>query len=566
LLLDRVQNSALRFTDGDEEIILKLGSGFAPGDAWVAELFNEVMAPCLAAWGDSALELCIQGKLQWVDSDGDACAGDFDCSRACYADDLSRIIMGDGFGHLCLNVSVSDCALNVALGPRGFNQNKDKQVALPYICGTGAHARYHTLHSVGRMANAVVESSTKWLGYIAHYAGVHNAEVEARLNAARKNCAKLKGFWHHGPRRFASTVFQSAVCSTAWSGLESLIVGKSTEKKIDQTLCSLARPLFKGAACKKILTLAGTKFEALSNTHVWHKIRAAPASVELQIARLRLWQRILRHRDRCLSLWTALVGSFEWDPFDQFESDGKLVTVACQACQKNRTEAITAPCKHSANPWLRHFYYDLVALRDHDDLAFVADLACDNFKEFLLDCRVHKEFLDLKLDVLRSPYLTSNVPPPGYKSCTETPCDPDKPFVCGLRLDNGIPCGEAFATKLGLVMHQIRSKNKGTNHGDRALSRITIIDNQCPVCLHVFCSKYGAQCHLTRSMFHGKCSGNGNPTAKLQCSKQTTCQICEVDYLHPSRLKVHFRLWHLQGIITNQSSEILLDSSSSDNG
>ena len=562
LLLDRVQNSALCFTDGEEHTVLKLGSGFAPGDAWVAELFNEVMSPCLQDWSESAPELEIDGQLQWVDVDGDLCSGTFDCSRACYADDLSRIIMGEGFGHLCLNVAVSDSALNVALRPKGFSQNKDKQVALPYICGTGSHLRYHTLHAVGRMANASVEASTKWLGYLAHFAGVHNAEIDARISAAKRNCAKLKGFWHHGPRRFASTVFQSAVCSAAWAGLDALIVGKTTEKKIDQTLCALARPLFKGAACKKILTLAGTKFEALSNTHVWHKIRAAPASVELQIARLRLWQRILRHRDQCLSLWTALVGSFEWDPHAQFEADGKLVTVACQTCQKNRTDAITAPCKHSANPWLRHFFYDLVALRDHDDLAHVADLASNNFKEFLLDCRVHKEFLELKLDVLRSPYLTKSVPPPGYKACTETPCDPDKPFVCGLRLDDGTPCGEAFATKLGLVMHQVRSKNKGNNHGARALSRITIIDNQCPVCLHVFSTKYGAQCHLTRSVQNGQCFGLGNPTAKLCVAKQTNCPICEVDYLHPSRLKVHFRLWHLQGILSNKVSDICLESSS----
>jgi len=566
LLLDRVQNSALRFSDGEEHIVLSLGSGFAPGDAWVAELFNEVMSPCLKDWEEAAPELAIQGNLQWIDSDGDVCAGAFDSSRACYADDLSRVVMGEGFGHLCFNVALSDTSLNVSLWPRGFSQNQDKQVALPYICGTNSHARYHTLFSVGKMANASIEATTKWLGYMAHYAGVHNAEVEARICAAKRNCSKLKGFWHHGPRRFACTVFQSAVCSAAKAGLEALIVGKTTERKLDQTLCSLARPLFKGAACKKVLTLAGTKFEAVSNQHVWHKIKSAPTSVELQIARLRLWQRILRHRDNCHSLWTALVGTFEWDPFDQFEADGKLVTVACQACQKNRTDAITAPCKHSANPWLRHFYYDLLALRDHDDLEHIADLARENFKEFLLDCRVHKEFLELKLDVLRSPFLTRNIPPPGYKGCTDTPCDPDKPFVCGLRLDCGSPCGEAFCTKLGLVMHQIRSKNKGNNHGARALSRITIIDNQCPVCLHVFSTRYGAQCHLTRSVQHGLCSGRGNPVAKLCKSKISMCPICEVDYIHPSRLKVHFRLWHLQGVSSNKCSDIQLESSSSDNG
>jgi len=53
------------------------------------------------------------------------------------------------------------------------------------------------------------------------------------------------------------------------------------------------------------------------------------------------------------------VGSFDWDHFDQFAVDGKLVIAACQVCQSNRSEDITSPCKHSANPWLRQFDLDV---------------------------------------------------------------------------------------------------------------------------------------------------------------------------------------------------------------
>jgi len=562
LLLDRVSCSALKFTEDQESLVLCIGSGFAPGDAWVAELFNEVMAPCLSSWNENAPELAIEGQLEWIDSDGDLARGEFDCSRACYADDLSRVVMGWGFGNLCLNVAVSNSALNLALWPLGFRQNQDKQVALPYICGRGTHSRLTTLYSVGTMASAKVLSAAKWLGYMAHFAGNHNAELEKRLSAARRNFAKLKGFWHMGPRKFVSTVFQSAVCSTARSGLEALIAGKTMEKRIDNMLCSLARPLFKGHACKKIVTLAGTKYEALSNEHVWHRIRVAPTCVELRISRLRLWQRMLRYRESLCSLWTVLVGSFDWDHFEQFEVDGKLVIAACHACQRNRSEDITSPCKHSANPWLRQFFFDLLALTNHEGFEHLAEQASLNFKDFLLNPKTHEEFLMAKFDALRSPYLTRNVPPPGCFRVTETPLDPEKPFVCRLRLDSGQMCNEAFTTRLGLTMHQIKSKTLGANHGHRALARAAVLDNKCPVCELVFSSRFGAQGHLVRSIAQGKCNGRGNPTAKHIGTKQTCCPLCDMQCDSVPRLKTHIRLFHLQEVATSSNCEINLDSSS----
>ena len=531
LLVDRLQNISLVFGQPGDQIRLGIGRGFPPGDSWVAELFLEIHNPCVEAWIASSPELAINGDLHWIDSDGDRAEGSFGAGVTTYADDAARSFICLSWSFFFRRTRDSEKAHDNAMLPTGFSQNYDKQHLVPFCLGTGSKKLMRRLFRQ-KICNAEVVSSERWLGFITSFASHNWAEIYSRKNAVIRNFKRFGNFWHKGPYKLIKICFRSLVLGCALAGLESMVLSKSELRVLEVQVLRLARSLLRGKAGGKATDGDGaTTYSAMPDVEIYRWLGSAPLATELQIGRLRMWQRIMRAREDLSCLHMVLYGNLDFDVHDCFQVSG-------------------APVPHEkfgAVPWLRLFYHDLLSLDRFDDLAIISDTVRTNFELFIRDPQVHSIFLEADFQVLRARTLSVQIPPPGLSSVVP-PSAPlvseDREWLCILQCGDGTVCDYKATSLQKLVQHQVQSTTLGGEHGVTDFVSKCVLDNVCFVCKGIFASKLTCTRHVQSSQRRGFCITRPSAGNEPKLSSETTCPVCQADFPNNDRLKRHLRTVH----------------------
>lgn len=465
------------------------------GDGPSAELFLEPYHPQLDKWLQSTQ---INDPQRFLVATCEILFGsdEQDLSLSSYADDVSRITLGRDPQDMRLALEVGNSSLDRWLWEIDLVQNVGKQEHVVFFGGQGSASNYRTVYETSFLPGKTTPSA-RYLGARAHYAGRTQDEIDARLQAAKQNWARMAHFWHRSfsSKRGKVLVYTALVHSALLSGLETLVLEQSKYKQLNTMVLRHGRRLMQGEGCSKQVLEDGTvKHVACKSKTVWKWLRLCPCELELQIRRLVWYQQLARdiYKHKCILM--AIFGRFGFESRDTIDSAGRILP--------------------SANPWAQQFSTDIQEGLGKIDagrglLDWVQDRVVLVFTEF------RPEFLAIDMCEIRGTFDPVCIPPPEWvdpdlpavHSASEV-SEMDLPFVCDRTCADGTPCLQAFPTFRALSAH--KSSTKGGSHDDISPIAILAITNACPFCKHVFSSTQSARNHISRSIKEGHCSGSGS--------------------------------------------------------
>ena len=507
----RHKQALVRVSDGCQHADFCPGSGTMQGDGPSAELFLEPYHPQLDLWAN---DVALNDPRRYLVATCRILFGEDeqDLSMATFADDVSRISLGQTPYDLCLALQVANASLDRRLWDIELVQNIQKQEHIVYFGGSGCQQHYETVYGNSYLPGKTVQSA-RYLGARAHYAGKTSEEVNVRIQAATRNWVRMGSFWFRSgaTKRGKTLVYSALVHSALLSGLETLVLEPHKYTQLNTLVLRHGRKLMQGKACEKSDNADGTvKYKACRSKAVWKWLGLCPCELELQVRRLQWYQQLARDRYRHKCVLMAMFGKLGCEHNDTVDPQGCILP--------------------HANPWANQFYTDIQALRQIDAgqalLEYLGERVVLVFTSFASD------FLAVDVSAMRGTYDPVCIPPPGWipPEVPELPSSPsperERPFVCDCILADGRRCGVAFHTAKALATHKSSTKG-GTHDAMSDISKVAIT-NACPWCKNVFSSQYSARNHISRTLKEGKCGGSGSRIFfTIDVPENLQCRVCE---------------------------------------
>ena len=253
--------------------------------------------------------------LNWISGQMMSCRFLFgedkqDLSMATFADDISRISLGQTPADLCLALQVANASLDRRLWENELVQNIQKQEHVVYFGGSGSQQHYETVYGDSYLPGQTVQSA-RYLGARAHYAGKNFEEVNVRLQAATRNWVRVGRFWFRSgtTKRGKTLVYSALVHSALLSGLETLLLEPQNITQLNTLVLRHGRKLVQGKACEKHTNADGTvAYKACRSKVVWKWLGLCPCELELQVRRLQWYQQLAREKYKHKCVLMAMFG------------------------------------------------------------------------------------------------------------------------------------------------------------------------------------------------------------------------------------------------------------------
>ena len=376
---------------GDEaELILTNVYGAPPGLRIAAELFLSTFNDPVERWWQQTLDLRMSADLAWEDLRLN------DVSLTAFADDVARrlIFRGPTVAAVVHRVAELDRSFDDCMGAAGYMQNLDKRVLSLMLHGAGSKAAMRAILRSPSTVNAEVAHSTRYLGPMVAANGLNVDEFEARLKSANVRFASLRRVFRRSNWRLASNLFRTAVSSTLMDGQVAAAVTDGQLIRMDRAIGRYARSIAAGSATT--WRQEGEHPIRTSNRALFRKLRWAGAVIELRIARLRLWQRVLadlsEEGPRAEAHWQllgAVFGELAFESFAAFGPHGEIL--------------------ESSNPWAKRFAEDVTALAELPQHASFVAAIRGKWHRVLRSGPMREYFVDVQADELRT--LVVAVPP-----------------------------------------------------------------------------------------------------------------------------------------------------------
>ena len=308
-------------------------------------------------------------------------------------DDISRhhIFPGDqASAHIVNKLATASQLITQSMQPAGYGMNEDKDNAILSMRGRGSAARTWLVQHATR---GKAKKRARVLGPQLGYDGKVSVEVSERIKAAKAAWSRSGTIWTKRlSRKIKRCLFTALVQGAALSGLEALILTEKQELAIDKCLVKMLRSLMGGAQKGK-----GDDIRIYTNKEVLRYWRLAPTKVELQVRRIKWYQKIAA------------------DP------KGARATLACWLGQNKLDNLLgikrlddTGWCCSASTPWAWRMQEDLKVAGEEEELqqwyqdleglpsAFKGDNA--------------KTLIAFDAKIMRARAFSAAVPPPGYRS------------------------------------------------------------------------------------------------------------------------------------------------------
>eukprot|EP00969_Alexandrium_andersonii_P073265 3232369-Alexandrium_andersonii.AAC.1 len=206
---------------------------------------------------------------------------------------------------------------------------------MPTFCGRGSQAQYREayLHDV---LPGSVQRTSKYLGSVEHYNGNNEPDIQQHILAAKRGWDAYGRFWTRSGADLSAMrgVFYAMVVSPLVSGLEAAVLEKKQTAKLEATMFKYARKMLRGRACKRVAVEGVVRYTNLPNEEVQRMLDLVPIETELQVRRLKYWQKVAMYPGEHKQVIAAVLGAIEGEDGPTISPSGELAQHANPwACQ-----------------------------------------------------------------------------------------------------------------------------------------------------------------------------------------------------------------------------------------
>ena len=510
----RQQCSVMSFETNEGWVDLRLGEGTAIGGANAAREFSEVFRTILNEWQESDEA---RVAAVWIRNPVDGLL--YDTSITNFADDICRRTEAKTLDAADKTRQKTDDKINEILEAKGLKQNIQKKVMLAKAGGRGSRVAIAHFY---RGNDRRKKKTAKYLGIKFSTDETNNAEIDARLLAARQNFASLKPFWREkAPIHIVRTVFKSKILSVLITGLSALVLTKKDAERLDNTLVALARAALGGSGRREKQKIT----KAMKAEEVRRKMKIGKAETEVRMARIGWLKEITKNPQRNGQLIAAVWGREEGGGEDSEELDEKQTPWAAQ--WRNDVRLLLLAAEEEAT-WNEIESDWSVLWRDTDE-----------------QDKLHRT----DQAILRAKERTFEIPPPSSNTQRATQVETEqtpRTHICTHRYVDHTLCNAAFETKRGLECHRRRK------HGETSELWQLCVSNGCPSCSSAFVSRQQAAQHLSGAIINGVCWRNRSLRACTidRMDDEHRCRVCNNDVIFENwtKLSEHIRERHLPKI------------------
>ena len=494
------------------------GNGILPGDPLVVQNWVRSFSPIVTEW--IAKVNAEVPDQQVLHATCPLLQSELDLSHCEFVDDVAKlIVVPDNLASTAVrHCQQTHSAAKLVFGKADLNENASKAQCLIHLSGSGSHANMQTLYSGVLCSQAVRDA--RYLGSRMNCNIVSNTtERDKRIQSMRSGFMQMSKYWRSSvPMDRKRLIFKSNVTSHATSGLTAFVWKEIDSQVLDKVTANLLRKAMCGTAVTR--DVEGNVIKSMSNTDVLHHWRIAPHYIELQVARLLMYQS-----------WSMFPTSFCQPIAAMF---GKLrCQITAEFCFS--TGKAIVPYEH-LNPWAQQLFQDMLALEQIDTgLEFMEEV--DSRFVFLFDAKhpdLVQRFNAIDVTQLRHKCFTVCIPPPSclggvtvefpqHTIAQQLAHVSDVEYKCMIVTD-GVPCD---CTQVFKHISQLHAHIRFA-HQLRSILRLIVRTNECCFCKSVFPSVGHAYRHLVGACNSGTCRLDASfYECKLEEITELNCAVCQ---------------------------------------